>query len=521
MANRDRPKPTTLEDALAIIETQDRELADVRAKLVALEQQFRRFLRRYAAPQSERLTDPGQTVIAEIADLATALASVPAPAPLTAIGSGDEKRRSKRDSSARGRGRTTLPDHLETTETRVELSEADRRMPDGSLLVPVGEERSERLDYIAGRFLRHVMVRVRYGERATRAPAVTAPIPPAIVPRGLATDRLVLHIAHQKYGLAMPLYRQRGEWLRLGVDLSTQTACSWLEHLSLRLMPIADAIRRQILTQPFLHLDETPVRLRRPGTGRCQQSRIWAYRGGRQVFYDFTPTREGRWPRAILGAYRGYIVADAYSGHDRLFEDAGGHAREVGCWAHARRPFHELRRRRPIADEILRLIQGLYRINDRADDLVAAQGGDLACERHRLRQQHAPPLLAAIRARCESICLSEPPRTDLAQGAVYVLAQWSALTRFLDAGYLPLDNNPVERDLRTVAIGRKNWLFFGSEDGGAWAAANFTIFQSCRLLGLDPIEYLTRVMPDLIDGRCDPLTLTPWSQAQAAIARCA
>ena len=519
------PPLSPLEIALARTAELERENAELRAKLMAMEKQLRRVLRRITAPASETLIhDPGQQPIAEIttavdhlradgsaagvpAEVAAATATTATTATTAASGL-------RPAAKPRGRGRLTLPDHLATIEERITLPAAERVDADGTLLVPVGTERSARLDWEPGRFIRHVTIRTRYGRMDTREPVLTAPIPPAIVARGLGGDRLVLHIAHQKYGLGLPLFRQRIEWLRQGVDLSTQTACSWMGHLSRRLAPVIGAIRQQILSEPILHLDDTPIRRwSRERRGSCRIARIWCYTAGGQVFFDFTDSRAGHWPGDLLRGYRGHIVADAYGGHDALFIGSGGTATEVGCWAHARRPFYELLERTPKAREQLELIQALYRIDHVAAIVAQALHRDPADERTRLRTAEAPPLLAAIRSRTDAIIASEPEQSELAEGARYLRNQWDALTRFVNDGRLPLDNNAAERQQRPIAVGRKNWLFVASEDGGTWAADLLSIFQSCRLQQLDPIAYLTDIMPALIAADVDPLGLTPGAYA--------
>ncbi|MBV9542409.1 MAG: IS66 family transposase, partial [Alphaproteobacteria bacterium] len=500
-----KEEPSEVERLRARNAELEREVADLKAKLTALDAQFRRFLRRVLAPRSEKLIhEPGQQRIDGITDVAPeppALIAQPTPAANEKTATG------KPPGRPRGRGLRTLPAHLDVVEERIELPTSQRVDHDGAPLVPVGTERAERLDWQPGRFIRLVTLRTRYGRMDTREPVITAPVPAAIVPRGLGGDRLVLHIAHQKYGLGLPLYRQRGDWLRDGVDLTTQTACSWMDHLARRLAGVVGAIRQQILAQPVLHLDDTPIRWWRPGQRPCRTARLWCYTAADQVFFDFTDSRAGHWPRDLLGGYRGHIVADAYGGHDRLFTDSGGTATEVGCWAHARRPFRELVDRSPQALEMVQLIQGLYAIDDVADTLAEARGTAPADERAVLRRSQAPGILAAIDARAQAIIATEPHQSELADGARYLRAHWTALTRFVDDPRLPLDNNAAERQQRPIAVGRKNWLFVASEDGGHWAASLLGIFQSCRLQHIDPIAYLTDIMPAAIAGDVDPLDL--------------
>lgn len=496
-----KPRPTTLSAALDRIDELEREAAVAREKFNALLIAHERMLRRIAFPHSERMVhDPNQGQLDFMAGL---VAQPPPPPPEPA----PEEKASKKPCRPRGRGLRTLPDHLEIIERRIELPESERRDDDGCELVPVGEERSEKLDYVPPRFRKLILIKIRYGRRDSRAPIRTAPSPQFIVERGLATDDLVLHIAYSKYAQALPLYRQRQDWLRLGVDLSVPTACSWMEHLSNLLEPLAGAIRQQVLGEPFLHLDDTPLKKLEPGRGRAKEARIWCYRGGGQVFYDFTDSRAGHWCQDLLRGYSGYVVCDAYSGHDRLFLHPAG-ASEVGCWAHARRPFHELHLRSAEALDVLLLIQRLYDIDQRSVGAAAVGQLDPYDLRAQLRSAEAPMVLAGIRARCEALTVTATPRSELGQAATYVLNHWEALCRFLEAGFLPLDNNAAERALRPIAIGRKNWLFVASEDGGAWAATNLTVFQSCRQLGVEPMGYLKAIIPALHAGH-DPMGLTP------------
>lgn len=504
------------------------ENADLRARVVALDNQLRRLLRRLFRPAAETIPEVGQEVIpavlahttallqqrqAEAAALPSPPAAAPAATPTTAAAAGPA--RPARPASPRGRGRLTLPPHLEVITDRITLPEAALVQPDGSCLVPVGQERSERLDWEPGRFIRRVILRIRYGARDTREAVTTAPVPPAIVPRGLGGDALVLHIAQAKYDLGLPLYRQRRDWLRQGVDLSTQTACSWLRHLGSRLEGVAGAIRQQILAEPVIHLDDTPLRRwDRQRRGSCHLDRMWCYTAAGQVFFDFTDSRAGRWPADLLRGYRGTIVADAYGGHDRLFDPArDGHAQEAGCWAHARRPFHE-HAELPEALDLLLLIQALYRIDDVAGTIAQARGSDPVEERRRLRHDQAPPILAEIRQRRDAILARPVTQSELAEGAAYLRNHWHALTRFVTDGRIPLDNNAAERQQRPIAVGRKNWLFVASEDGGIWASILLGIFQTCRLQGIDALAYLTDIMPACIAGNVDPLDLTPASYAR-------
>ena len=520
----DAPTLAMLMERIAMLEATNRALVQenqaLRAKVVALDGQLRRLVRRVVAPQSEALIPaPGQQPIPE---LVAAIDRLRAHAQAVGAALPDDHApaappaHAPRQRSPRARGRLTLPEHLETVEERVELPASACIDHDGTPLVPVGVERSIRLDWVQGRFVRHVTIRTRYGRRDTREPVLTAPVPPAIVPRGLGGDRLVLHIAHQKYALGMPLHRQRQDWLRHGVDLSTATACSWMGHLSRRLDPVAGAIRQQILDQPILHLDDTPIRQLDHANrrGSCRIARIWCYTAADQVFFDFTASRAGHWPGDLLRDYRGHIVADAYGGHDHLFTPGGGTATEVGCWAHARRPFHERLDDAPAARPQLELIQALYRIDRVAAIVAQALHRDPIRVRTALRQQEAPVLLAAIRARTDRILATEPGESPVAKGAQYLRNHWDALTRFVNDGRLPLDNNAAERQQRPIAVGRKSWLFVASEDGGAWAATLFSIFQSCRLQRIEPITYLTDIMPALIAGDIDPLDLTPAAYAQ-------
>ena len=246
----------------------------------------------------------------------------------------------------------------------------------------------------------------------------------------------------------------------------------------------------------MLHLDDTPIKRWTRGRTRVLPiARIWCYTAADQVFFDFTDTRAGHWPRDLLRGYRGHIVADAYGGHDALFAGSGGIATEVGCWAHARRPFHELLDRAPSARDQLELIQALYAStrsptsSPRRCTAIRSPSGR-ACAPP--KRQRCSPRSAT---RAEAIIATEPEQSELAEGARYLRNHWTALTRFVDDGRLPLDNNAAERQQRPdrrraqeLAVRRqRGWRHLGGD--------LLSVFQSCRLQQLDPIAYLTDIMP--------------------------
>jgi transposase len=315
---------------------------------------------------------------------------------------------------------------------------------------------------------------------------VIAPVPPTGIEKSVAAPGLVAHVLTSKYADHLPLYRQEAILERHGIDLPRTTMKDLVAQAAVRLEPIALAIQRSVLSGRVVGSDDTPVTYLETPRGSAT-GYVWVYVGEKQeVAFDFTPGRSRDRPIAFVGDYRGYFQADAYAGYDELY--AKGKVVEVACWAHARRHFHDALGTDPrAASEVLALIARLY-------DVERAAKGLPESERQLVRLRDARPILEAIRRRLDTLEPSALPKGPLGQAIGYAKRNWAALLRYLEAGYLSIDNNAAERALRAIAVGRKNWLFAGSLDAGRRAATLMTLVGTCKLHDVDPFAYLRDVL---------------------------
>jgi hypothetical protein len=353
---------------------------------------------------------------------------------------------------------------------------------------------------------------------------VTAAKPAQPVPRGLPGPGLLAHVIVSKYGDHLPLYRLEGIFGRLGLALTRQTLCGWLPACAELLRPLYELLRGRIWQGWVVGSDDTPVGVQEPGRGQTRPGRVWVYVGdvwAPYLVYDYTPNRAQGGPQRFLRDYLGYFQADAYAGYDALY--ATGRLVEVGCWAHARRKFYEARATDPErATYALGMIRQLYAVERQADEEIARR--QLGREegwwlRLRLRQEQAVPLLTMLcqwldRERDQAL-----PKSPIGEAIGYARNHWAALARYTTQGYLAIDNNAAERALRAIAVGRKNYLFFGSDAGGETAAVLYSLVQTCKRLGVEPWRYLRDVLERLPTGPADRLEeLLPdrWAAAERA-----
>jgi hypothetical protein len=323
-----------------------------------------------------------------------------------------------------------------------------------------------------------------------------------------------------KYCDHLPLYRQAQMYAREGVELSRSTLADWVGESSALLRPLVDALADYVLDAEKLHADDTPVPVLSPGRGTTKQGRLWVYvRDGRPaadetpaaVWFAYSPDRKGRHPQTHLKDFRGILQADGYAGFERLFSpaDPGHPVKEAACWAHVRRKFYDLHvaTQSPLAEEALNRIGELYEIE-------AEIRGQPPEVRREIRQARAGPKLEALRSWMLAALAQVSKKSALAGAIGYALSRWQALVRYRDDGRVEIDNNAAKRALRAVALGRKNYLFAGSDAGGERAAAIYSLIGTARLNGLDPEAYLRYVIGQIAEHPVNRIAeLLPWNVA--------
>jgi len=478
------------------------EVADLRTKLEVMHYRVERMSRRIFGSMSERHVPGQQRIDLDLPSDAVVVEAEVSVAPTA--GAADTTSAARPRGSRTGHpGRRRLPGNLDVVVEPVDIPEAERFGPDGQLLRVIGHRTTDKLDYRAGGFFIRRIQRAIYGVPFSEAEdRIIAPMPACVVTRGRVTDAVLARIVVEKFADHLPLYRQESRTARDGVPLGRSTMVGYVAAAAKALAPIWNALGDIVRDRPYLHLDDTPVDLLDPGRGTTATSRIWVYRSGDTAYFQFSRTREGRWPQEFLADYTGFIVADAYAGHEALFAD--GKATAVGCWAHARRKFSDIKDRPP-AQAVVEEIQGLYAIERE----IRGQPPDRCRD---VRQERSLPLLTRLRQRL--LAIGDPgPSSDLGHAIAYSLGRWEALSRYLDHGFLPIDNNPAERALRPFAIGRKNWLFFGAESGGERAAILASVIENCRIVDIDPYAYLVDVFREIHRGALVPTQMTPQALA--------
>lgn len=421
--------------------------------------------------------------------------------------------------------RKPLPDHLPRQEIVPEPAhDGAGTCPDcGGDMARLGEDVTEILDYIPGRFrvIRHV--RPKYACRCcdviTQAPAPALP-----TPRGRAAPGMLAHLLVSKYADHLPLYRQSEIYARDGLDLDRSTLSDWVGQTVWLLQPIVDGIRNHVFAAEKIHADDTPIPVLEPGLGRTRTGRLWVYVRDDRPFcgpappaavYFYSPDRGGAHPAAHLASFTGFLQADAYSGFAALYEPRKASPEgpampaitEVACWAHCRRAIFDVWQttKSTVAKAALDQIAEFYAIEDKARFAPPAE---------RLAHRAATvPLLDAFFTWAQAAERKLSARSELAEALRYIIKRRTALTRFATDPRLEADNNIAENAIRCIALGRRNWLFAGSHSGGERAAAMYSILQTAKLNGVNPEAYLTDTLSRIAAGH--PINriaeLMPWT----------
>lgn len=489
------------------ITLRDTELRTAQNKIQALTFELAHLRRMRFGVRNEALTLEQRDLFQETlaSDLAAAEAEL-AKQQASAVPSESQVLRTPRSRA----GRQPLAEHLPRIEHR---HEPESCICDqcGKDLIKIGEDVTEQLDVEPARFFVHRHIRPQYACRSCETVSA-APIPPAVIEGGLAAVGLYVWILIGKYLDHLPLYRLEQIAAREQVILSRSTMAQWVGRIGVALQPLADRLMELLLERNVLHADsprpatETPVAQLDPGKGKTHRAYLWAYRsnvlqtGPPIVVFDYQMSRAGRHAQEFLAGWKGHLMVDDFSGYKALFANG---VTELGCIAHARRKFFDLNsaQANPIALEALNRIAALY--------VIEARGRDMTLQaRTQWRQEQAQPLLDSMHDWLRQTRVMVANGGGLAKAIDYSLKRWAGLSRYATDGRFPIDNNPVENIIRPIAIGKKNWLFTGSERAGKRAAAIQTLLGTAKINGLDPAAWLRDTLeklPTCLNSEIDSL----------------
>jgi transposase len=475
-----------LPDDLALCHEMIRSLVEEVGKQTRLNEQLTNriqlLLRRYYGPRAERY-DPNQALL-----MAKDMLS-PASAPEEKTPEQDEEdeeppppRRRKR--SARREARRELP------RKRVE-----HPVPAEDLVCPccgrartkIGEDVSEEIEYSPASVFVIEHVKPKYACRGCEDGVITAETPPRPIEKGVPGPGMLAHVAVSKYLDHLPLNRQEKIFRRQGLRIARSTLSDWAAATAAILDPVHKAMVEEVLASKVIHTDDTPVPVLDRALDRTRTGRLWVYVGDAEhpfTVFDYTSSRRRDGPAVFLRDFRGYLQADAYGGYDGIY--AGGDVTEVACWVHARRKFFDARASdAERAHGAMARIREFYKVEHDATELGLGPEG-----RKALRQERSAPILEEFGRWLEAERAKVLPRSPISQAISYTLSNREALERFLEDGDLDPDNNEAERAIRTIAVGRKNWLFCGSDSGGRTAATLISVCSSCVRHGIDPWAYM-------------------------------
>lgn len=388
---------------------------------------------------------------------------------------------------------------LPVTREDIELPAEQRQCGQcGAEMKDIGTDVQRQMDYQPATLQHREIHRHKYACQCCDSSIERAPVKAVPIPKSIASPSLLAYLIVSKYGDHLPLYRIDKRLERLGLILPRKTQGDWLGKSAELLAPLAGLMLQDVLNRGHVFTDDTilPMQNDEPGRHRTIQSRIWVYRTDDQhgppiVSYDFSRTRSKSAPAAILQHYRGYLQADAYSGYDHLFES--GDIGEVACWAHTRRKFVEAAKLTKVetrAHLAIKRIKALYRLEQRWKHLPEE-------DRRAQRKLHSQPQLNSLKDWLMDQANAVLPKSALGKAIKYTLRNWDALYRYSTTGHLNIDNNLAEQSMRPIALGRKNYLFVGSEAAGHNAAVLYSLVETCKVNKINPLSYLTHVLEQL------------------------
>ena len=398
-------------------------------------------------------------------------------------------------------GRKPLPEDLPRIEVVRDIK--DKVCDCGNELSTIGEDISEKLDYVPAKIQVIRYIRPKYACKQCEGidddtPVKIASVPIQLLPKSNATSGLIAHIAISKFADSLPLYRQEKQFTRLKIDLPRATMCNWLVKTAELLYPLYERFRSQILSGPVINMDETPLQvLKEPGRSNKTKSYMWVFSGGppdhRVLVYEYHPTRNRDVPKALAKGYKGYVQTDGY----RAYDDLGKGICYVGCWAHARRYFADVlkackktsKMKKGKAGTAILFIKRLYAVEHEAKDQHFTHD-----QIYNLRQEKALLILDEFKTWLDENVKRVPPQSVLGKAINYSLNQWERLSNYTKCGYLKPDNNIVENAIRPFVLGRKNWLFAGSPKGAESSSIFFSIIETAKANKLEPYQYLRYIL---------------------------
>lgn len=500
-------EPSELTELRELVAALQGTLAEVKTENQLLRQKLEYFIKRYFGGTKNESLDPKQLEL-----LLAGLEVLNAPAVLT-----DEAKPALTRSTLVTRpSRQALPAHLETERVVLEPEEV-RQQPNGWR--KLGEEVTEELDWKPAQFIRRLYIRPKY---ANADRIVIAPLPARLIEKGLPGAGLLTHVLVSKYEDHLPLYRQEKIYReRHGVNLTRQTMNGWVEAAADWLGPIYREMKAGLVAQEYLQADETPIRYLDPDVkGKSQSGWLWTYSAPQgDVVFEWQISRSRAGPREFLKSFCGKLQTDGYSVYESLARERGDELTLIGCWAHARRGFHEALGESRAAAWLVGQIGQLYAIEKHLREQKA--GPQL---RAALRAWQSRPILARLSRALEIVRRRVLPKSRLGQAIDYTLGRWEALTRYVADGRLEIDNNQCENAIRPTAVGKKNFLFVGHPEAGQRSAVIYSILGSCRRHGVNPEQYLRDLFERLPKAKTSEIkTLTPsaWAQARHAQPRSA
>jgi transposase len=395
-------------------------------------------------------------------------------------------------------GRKPLPADLPREQVIHDLRDEEKICACGHALHRIGEDISEKLEFIPAQVKVIQHVRCKYACRACEESVKMAALPAQPIPKSMASPGLLSHVVVSKYVDHLPLYRQEQLLQRMGVDIVRATLCFWVLRCAELLQPLRDLLKEKIIYSAYVQADETSVQvLNEMNKANTSKSFMWVYYGGsaaeKSIVYDYQPSRSGLSAADFLANFKGVLQTDGYGGYNRFTIQSD--VIHIGCWAHCRRKFAEIIKVSKTPGKAVvavHYIRQLYAIEKEARENYCSSR-----ERQMLRQQRAKPLLDEFKSWLDETQHQVPPQSHIGKAVAYALNQWSLLIKYIDHGEVEIDNNRIENAIRPFALGRKNWLFMGSERGAEAGAIIYSLLATCKANLIEPYAYLKYVLDQL------------------------